>query len=407
MLLHAKTNTVVQYCTKRCTRGDIICTIILLIVSRCHRSQLNFVSSTSYRACGSQTKPFIMKKFVSTFSPSKKLFKYPSPQKGPEATETTLPPPPPPLKFDIIIAQVYGPTANIYKDIFEVSPTASQHELKEAYLLKRKQTQAEFVKLSNNNRLNILKSKDRHNAKKKKHLVMQMNALSEAYQIVSDEQNKKAYDASMGLKEQISDVSFDHNAGEFPGDEQQHGGIEVTSASVHHYANLNIRMKEYLRGKQTYERRVGADLYDDVKTKEIRNKKVQFTLESLGSPSPPTSPEVEKKARPVSPTEVTGFFDEHNSPDDVIVPTAQGKEEKDLLTDVFSSYLSLDSFINVKKCDDDEKTNSIDSYSYPDDWSSDGTVKVSHCHPRVPDIFDLAEEVMSKASTIIADGLCQ
>lgn len=347
-----------------------------------------------------------MKKFVSTFSPSKKLFKYPSPQKGlNEATETPLPPPPPPLKFDIIIAQVYGPTANIYKDIFEVSPTASQHELKEAYLLKREQTQAEFVKLSNNNRINILKTKERHDAKKKKHLVMQMNAISEAYQIVADEQTKKAYDASIGLKEQISDVSFDHHAGEFPGDEH-HGEIEVTSASVHHYVDLNSRMQEYLKGKPTCERRVSADLYDDAKTEENGNKKVQYTLESLGAPSPPTSPD-EKKERPVSPTEVAGFFDEHNSPDDAIVPTVQVKEDKDLLTDVLASYLNLNSFINAKKCDDNERTNCTDCHSLPDDWSSDGTVKVSHCHQRGPGIFDFAEDVMSKASTIIADGLCQ
>mmetsp|Transcript_14019 Transcript_14019/g.19914 ORF Transcript_14019/g.19914 Transcript_14019/m.19914 type:complete len:348 (-) Transcript_14019:8-1051(-) len=347
-----------------------------------------------------------MKKFVSPFSPSKKFFKCPSHKNGPEATETPLPPPPPPLKFDIIIAQVYGPTANIYKDIFEVSPTASQHELKEAYLLKRKQTQAKFTKISNSNRNSILKSKERHNAKQKKQLVMQMNAISEAYQIVVDEQKKNEYDASMGLQEQISDVSFDRHAGEFPGDEQQNGGIEVTSATVHHYVDLNSRMKEYLKGKQTDDRRIGVDLYDDVKTKENRNKKVQFTLESLGAPSPPTSPEDEKKWRVVSPTGVAAF-DEHNSPDDLIFPTARVREDKEQLLDVFASYLNLNNFIDAKKCDDEDRMNITDSYSYPDDWSSEGTVKVSHCHQREPGIFDFAEEVMSIASTIITDGLCQ
>eukprot|EP00985_Skeletonema_marinoi_P021130 scaffold12820_cov154-Skeletonema_marinoi.AAC.2 len=142
-----------------------------------------------------------MKKFARTFSPSK--FIYPSPQKSsPAAKELPPPPPPPPLKFDIIIAQVYGPTTNIYKDIFQVAPTASQHELKEAYLRTRNETQAKLAKLSNNNRKSILKSKERNKAKQKKHLVMQMNAISEAYQIVIDEQKKKEYDASIGVKEQ-------------------------------------------------------------------------------------------------------------------------------------------------------------------------------------------------------------
>eukprot|EP00574_Skeletonema_japonicum_P003853 CAMPEP_0201723324 /NCGR_PEP_ID=MMETSP0593-20130828/7414_1 /ASSEMBLY_ACC=CAM_ASM_000672 /TAXON_ID=267983 /ORGANISM="Skeletonema japonicum, Strain CCMP2506" /LENGTH=343 /DNA_ID=CAMNT_0048214419 /DNA_START=84 /DNA_END=1115 /DNA_ORIENTATION=+ len=341
-----------------------------------------------------------MKKFGRPFSsPSNKLFKYSSPQKRPAASESPLPPPPPPLKFDVIIAQVYGPTANIYKDIFEVPPTASQHELKEAYLRKRNQTQAKFAKLSNNNRKSILKSRERNNAKQKKHLVMQMNAISEAYQIIADEQKKKEYDASIGLKEQISDVSFDRNAGEFPGDELQNCRIE--GSSVHH-VDLSSRMEEYLKGKQTDERRIGADDYDVITTKANPNKKVQFTLESLGSPSPPPSPENVKQVRLVSPTGVAGF-DKHNSPEDL---TPLVEEDEELLVDVFASYLNLNNFMNVKECQDEENTNNIDPHIVgEDDWSSDETVKVSHCQT-ASGIFAFAEE-MSKASTIITDALCQ
>ena len=367
-----------------------------------------------------------MKNFVKPFiSPSK--FIYPSPhKKGPPPSP---PPPPPPLKFDIIIAQVYGPAANIYKDIFEVSPTASQHELKEAYLRKSNEIQVKLVKLSNNNRKSILTSKERTIAKKKKLLLTQLTAISEAYQIVVDEQKKKEYDTSIGLKEHISEISFDCNAGEFPGDEQQNKAVEITS-SVHN-VDLNSRMKEYLKDKQTDadDWRVGTDDYDVITTKENSDnkdgitteanpkKKVQFTLESLGAPSPPSSPEDVKKVSMVSPTGVTGFDNalsgsqdvtKTDSPGDTITPILRVRQDKEQLADVFASYLNLNNFINAKEYDDDEKMNNSDTFTVEeDDWSSDGTVKVSHCQSDLSNGFCVfAEEVMSKAS-FIADGLCQ
>ncbi|KAK1745563.1 hypothetical protein QTG54_003487 [Skeletonema marinoi] len=391
-----------------------------------------------------------MKKFARTFSPSK--FIYPSPQKSsPAAKELPPPPPPPPLKFDIIIAQVYGPTANIYKDIFQVAPTASQHELKEAYLRTRNETQAKLAKLSNNNnRKSILKSKERNKAKQKKHLVMQMNAISEAYQIVIDEQKKKEYDASIGEKEQVSEVSFDGNAGEFPGDEQQNKAIEVVTpapdlksrmkeyikdktttddrveevTSTTHHVDLNSRMKEYLESKQevTSAHHVDSnsrmkeyeDDYDVITTKEDPNEKV-FTLESLGAPSPPTSPEDAKKNLPmVSPTGVLDFHKslsdqpgvtKNEGPDDMISPIARVRQDKEQLADVFASYQNLKNFINGTECKDDEKTNHDDSDSVGEgDFSSDGTVKVSHCQGALG-IADFAEEVMTQASNL-ADGFC-
>lgn len=366
-------------------------------------------------------------------SPSK--FKYPSPahKKGPPPSP---PPPPPPLKFDITIAQVYGPAANIYNDIFEVSPTASQHELKEVYLRKRNEAQVKLAKLSNNhNRKSILKSKERTNAKKKKLLLMQINAISEAYQIVVDEQKKKEYDASIGLKEQTSEISFDCNAGEFPGDEQQNKAIEVSP--VHKNIDLNSRMKEYLKEKQTdatVERLIGtydydiipptkenANKQDIISTKENHRKQVQFTLESLGSPSPPTTPEDVKKVPMVSPTGVTGFDNalsgsqedtKSNSPDDdTISPILRVRQDKEQLSDVLASYLNnLNNVIAARESDDEDKFNTSDTLTVEeqdDVWSSDGTVKVSHCQNEFNmGICVFAEEIMSKAS-FIADGLCQ
>jgi len=329
-----------------------------------------------------------------------------------------------------------------------VAPTASQHELKEAYLRNRNETQAKLAKLSNNNRKSIL-SKERNKAKQKKHLVMQMNAISEAYQIVIDEQKKKEYDASIGVKEQVSEVSFDGNAGEFPGDEQQNKAREVTPApdlksrmkeyikdktttddrveevtSTTHKVDLNSRMKEYLESKQegtsaahhadsNSRMKEYEDDYDVITTKEDPNKKAQFTLESLGAPSPPTSPEDAKKNLPmVSPTGVLDFHkslsnqpDVNEGPDEKISPIARVRQDKEQLADVFASYQNLKNFINSTECKDDEKTNDDDSDSVGEgDWSSDGTVKVSHCQSALG-IVDFAEEVMTQASNL-ADGFC-
>ena len=350
-----------------------------------------------------------MKKFTKrSFSISPTKFKKGSP--NPKSDATPSPPPPPPLKFDVIIAQVYGPTANIYKDIFEVSPTASQQELKRAYLNKRNQTQAKLDKLSNR-RNNILKPKVAKQTKK--HLLMQMNAISEANQIVTSVQRKKEYDKSIGVKAQIPqpDISFDLNGGEFLGDElkNNNGAIEITSAN---HIDLSSRMKEYLKEKQSDERRsMCSDDYDVISTKEDTIKKVQFTLESLGAPSP----EDVKRAPIVSPTGADGFDDvitdfmDSSDPDDKISPIArvrQNKEKNLTMTDVVASYLNINNFIGVKKCDnDDDRTNHTDSYTVEDDWSSEGTVKVSHCKGDMG-IFDFTEDVLARASNI-ADGLCQ
>ena len=329
-----------------------------------------------------------------------------------------------------------------------MAPTASQHELKEAYLRNRNETQAKLAKLSNNYRKSILKSKERNKAKQKKHLVMQMNAISEAYQIVIDEQKKKEYDASIGVKEQVSEVSFDGNAGEFPGDEQQNKAMKVRPApdlksrmkeyikdktttderieevTPAHHVDLNSRMKEYLESKQEVtsvhhvdlnsRRKEYEDDYDVTTTKEDPNKKV-FTLESLGAPSPPTSPEDAKKNLPmVSPTGVLDFHKslsdqpdvtKNEGPDDKISPIARVRQDKEQLADVFASYQNLKNFINGTECKDDEKTNHDDSDSVGEgDWSSDGTVKVSHCQSALG-IVDFAEEVMTQASNL-ADGFC-
>jgi curved DNA-binding protein CbpA len=376
-----------------------------------------------------------MKKITKSFIRSKP--KYPLGDLSPPSP----PPPPPPLKFDVIIAQVYGPSANIYKDIFAVSPTASQEELKDAYLRIRNQTHAK-LSLSNDSSSgskSLFKAKDRNKkANQRKNLYMQLNAISEAYQIVIDVQKKKEYDKSIiGLKDQVSEV-LSVNADEFPGDEQHNSGIDVTSAhhvdlnsrmndylkdkhtdercgfpgggdeqdisainvmSAHHADLLKSRMEEYLKEKQGSERRIGPENSDFVTTKEDKaNHKVQFALQSLGAPSP----EEVKKAVAITP-------DEKASP---IARVRQNEEQRDDQEDtlsVFASYLNLktfDIFTDISN-EDDERTNFTDAFTVEgeDGWSSDGTVKTSHCYNALG-IVDFVEEVMAKASNI-ADGLCQ
>jgi hypothetical protein len=309
--------------------------------------------------------------------------------KHPLSSATGLPPPPPPpppLKFDIIIAQVYGPTADIYKDIFAISPTASENELTEAYLRIRNQTQAKLDMLSNSgSSKSILNKKERDKAKQKKLLVKQISAIYGAYHLLIDVEKRKEYDKSIGLKEQSS---------------------EDTSV---HRVDLNIRMKQYLKGKQNGAKgRICFEDYDIISTKETQIKKVQFSLQPLGS----SSPEEYKKVPIVSPAGVAEFdyslFDppdltRKNSPGDAISPIARlrlNKEQKDdqddSLADVFASYLKLNNFIPIHQIEQDERTDVSDSCTIgEDEWSSEGL-----------EFSCFTEEVIATAAYLV-DGLCQ
>ncbi|KAL7495697.1 hypothetical protein ACHAWT_006879 [Skeletonema menzelii] len=96
------------------------------------------------------------------------------------------PPPPPPLHFDPIIARSYGPTTNIYTDIFQVSPYACQDELNEAYNRVWKEGQIKLDDAAKNPSL-------------KRKVMLQIDACFAAYQIVINAEKRKQYDKAIGL----------------------------------------------------------------------------------------------------------------------------------------------------------------------------------------------------------------
>mmetsp|Transcript_8590 Transcript_8590/g.12893 ORF Transcript_8590/g.12893 Transcript_8590/m.12893 type:complete len:364 (+) Transcript_8590:119-1210(+) len=96
------------------------------------------------------------------------------------------PPPPPPLPFDPIIARVYGPTVNIYKDIFQVSSDASQEVLNEAYNRVWKEEQLKLDRVADDVAL-------------RKSIRLQIDATFAAYQILMNTEKRKKYDKAIGL----------------------------------------------------------------------------------------------------------------------------------------------------------------------------------------------------------------
>jgi curved DNA-binding protein CbpA len=282
--------------------------------------------------------------------------KFPKPIFQGPATELSPPPPPPPLQFEAIIARVFGADANIYTDIFGISPDASQEQIKEAYLRTWNQTHEELANC--------------RCSKRRKQLVMRVNAISEAYQMVSDNQKKAVYDASIRLQ-----------------------------------VGCNNRMKEYLMNKDKEDgRRELTGEYDILpethaqdKKVNIQDKKVKFSLDTAPSSS---SEDKRQNLSIMSPTGVSEFdkslYDDGMN--DKISPIARLRRDNeqvnkdDTLVDVFASYLNLNNFIDMK--DDDERSARSEE---DDEYSTEDEIERNH------DFLDLAEEYIEK--TLL--GLCR
>ena len=110
------------------------------------------------------------------------------------------PPPPPPLTCDLIIVQVYGPTVNIYKDIFDVSPDADQQELYDAYNRIKKVEQLKLDKLA----VEYGNNPSKQNAEKRMKSMLRRDAILKAYQVVSDDCKRTQYDKAIGLIPKLS-----------------------------------------------------------------------------------------------------------------------------------------------------------------------------------------------------------
>lgn len=110
------------------------------------------------------------------------------------------PPPPPPLTCDLIIVQVYGPTVNIYNDIFDVSPDADQQELYDAYNRIKKAEQIKLDKLA----IEYGNNPSKQNAEKRMKSMLRRDAILKAYQVVSDDCKRTQYDKAIGLIPKLS-----------------------------------------------------------------------------------------------------------------------------------------------------------------------------------------------------------
>jgi len=98
-----------------------------------------------------------------------------------------------PVNHQAAIAKVYGPNANLYTDVLRISPTATPSEIREAFFCLRYDIYQKLDDTTANGGLlaNALTSDERKEAEKR------MEAITGAFQILSDGGRKKAYDASL------------------------------------------------------------------------------------------------------------------------------------------------------------------------------------------------------------------
>ena len=295
--------------------------------------------------------------------------KFPKPIFQGVATELSPPPPPPPLMFEAIIAKVFGADANIYTDIFGISPDASQEQIKEAYLRTWNQTHEELANC--------------RCSKRRKQLVMRVNAISEAYQMVCDNQKKAVYDASIRLQ-----VDCNNRMKEYLMNKEKEDGRRESSDEY------DILPETHAQDKKVE----STDEYDILSETHAQEKKVKFSLDT----APSSSSEDKRQNLPiVSPTGVSEFDNSlyDDTMNDNISPIArlrrdneQKMNKDETLVDVFASYLNLNNFIDMK--DDDERSTRSEEY---DEYSTEDEIEKNH------DFLDLAEEYIEK--TLL--GLCR
>mmetsp|Transcript_13146 Transcript_13146/g.20291 ORF Transcript_13146/g.20291 Transcript_13146/m.20291 type:complete len:558 (-) Transcript_13146:151-1824(-) len=92
-----------------------------------------------------------------------------------------------------VVAQVYGPNANLYTDVLSVSPTASPQELREAFFCLR---YGIYQQLSEEGDANGPLSQE-----ERKKVEMKMDAISAAFQILSDRNRRAMYDNGISQKQ--------------------------------------------------------------------------------------------------------------------------------------------------------------------------------------------------------------
>lgn len=92
------------------------------------------------------------------------------------------------------VTQVYGPTANIYTDVLNVPPDATSSEIREAFFCLRYDI---YQKLSDQNGRSPGRgpSQTSMTSEERKDIEIKMNAITAAFQLLSDSERRKAYDS--------------------------------------------------------------------------------------------------------------------------------------------------------------------------------------------------------------------
>ena len=91
------------------------------------------------------------------------------------------------------VTQVYGPHANIYTDVLSISPSATQQEIREAFFCIRYGIYQQLSDEGDNN--NPLSMEERKRVEQK------MDAVSEAFQVLSDRNRRAMYDAMLAQQQ--------------------------------------------------------------------------------------------------------------------------------------------------------------------------------------------------------------
>ncbi len=179
-----------------------------------------------------------------------------------------------------IISQVYGPNANIYTDVLSVSPTASSQEIREAFFFLR---YGIYQQLSGEG--------DAHgplSEEERKKVEMKMDAISAAFQILSDRNKRAMYDNTLAQKQGRGGGSIPASMRDSPSKEQSQPPLSVGQKRSNYRRQMNAQQRRPIQVAMN-ERKAPAPVFVGEETVEkeeegTRGKQmsIKTTEEAIG-----------------------------------------------------------------------------------------------------------------------------
>jgi len=260
-----------------------------------------------------------------------------------------------------VISQVFGPNANIYTDVLSVSPTASQQEIREAFFCLR---YGIYQQLSEEGDANGPLSQE-----ERKKVEMKMDAISAAFQILSDRNKRAMYDDSLAPKQGVvgrgGSAALPTAMRDSPSrqyKQQAEPSLSIGQKRSNYRRQMMAQQRRPIEAGAMNERKVAAPVFVGETVEKEEEPSVQPTFNARGT----------SRGKQISIKTTEEVIDQHQDKDDS--PTG------------VDDFESVNKFKNVKLDDNkssshreidspepDERTYDEDDRTYDDDSRTYGT----------------------------------